>query len=64
MYKYKSHCRFNLLIALQDEILEIRPGEIIESEVELQHDNLVLLEDEKPKKAKLNADKANDRWLR
>jgi hypothetical protein len=61
MYKYKSHCRFNLLIALQDKILEIRPGEIIESEVEVQHDNLVLLEDEKPKKVKLNADKTNDR---
>jgi hypothetical protein len=61
MYTYKSHCRFNLLVALQDKILEIRPGEIIESPIPIEHCNLNLIEEEKPKKVKPNADKTDNR---
>jgi hypothetical protein len=43
MYIYKSHCRFNLLLALQDKIIEVRPGEIIESEYKIDHPNLILV---------------------
>jgi len=31
MYKYKSKCRWNMLIHLENEIIEIRPGELFES---------------------------------
>lgn len=52
MYIYKSHCRFNLLLALQDKIIEVRPGEIIESSCKIDHPNLILIKEEQTKKAK------------
>jgi hypothetical protein len=60
MFKYKSHCRFNLLIALPDKILEVRPGEIVESEVEIAHPNLYFIKEEKINKVKQNADKTTN----
>lgn len=50
MYRYKSHCRFNLLIALKNKILEIRPGEIVEIDFLIDHPNLVLMD--QPKQGK------------
>ena len=31
MYKYKSKCRWNMLLCVDDKIVEIRPGELFES---------------------------------
>mgnify|MGYP003140508338 CR=1 FL=1 len=31
MYKYKSKCRWNMLLHVSGEIMEIRPGELFES---------------------------------
>lgn len=31
MYKYKSKCRWNMLLYLDNKIIEIRPGELFES---------------------------------
>ena len=31
MYKYKSKCRWNMLLHVDGEIVEIRPGELFES---------------------------------
>lgn len=59
MFKYKSHCRFNLLIALQNKIIEVRPGELVVSDVPLDYPNLVLIED--PKKVKANANQTDNR---
>lgn len=51
MYKYKSTCRFKMLIYSGSDILEIRPQQIIESESPLEHPYLRLLEEgEKPKR--------------
>jgi hypothetical protein len=51
MYKYKSTCRFKMLVYSGSDILEIRPQQIIESEVLLDHPYLRLLEEKvKPKK--------------
>ena len=59
MYKYKSTCRFKMLIYSGSDILEIRPQQIIESESLLEHPYLRLIEEEvkskrtyKPRKKK------------
>ena len=59
MYKYKSTCRFKMLIYLGSDILEIRPQQIIESEEVLEHPYLRLIQEEiepkrtyKPRKKK------------
>lgn len=31
MYKYKSKCRWNMLLYLDNDVIEIRPGELFES---------------------------------
>lgn len=43
MYKYKSTCRFKMLVYTDTDILEIRPQQIIESSVEIKHPNLKLI---------------------
>lgn len=35
MFTYKSRCRFQMIILVGDRILEIRPRQIIKSEMEL-----------------------------
>ena len=51
MYKYKSTCRFKMLIYSGSDILEIRPQQVIESESPLKHPYLRLIEEEvKPKR--------------
>ena len=59
MYKYKSTCRFKMLVYSGSDILEIRPQQIIESECLLEHPYLRLIEEEvktkriyKPRKKK------------
>ena len=44
MYKYKSTCRFKMLVYSNSDILEIRPQQIIESSVVLNHPYLQLLD--------------------
>lgn len=43
MYKYKSTCRFKMLVYTDTDILEIRPQQIIESSVEIKHPHLKLI---------------------
>ena len=51
MYKYKSTCRFKMLIYANTDIIEIRPQQVIESLIILDHPYLQLLKDNiKPKK--------------
>ena len=51
MYKYKSTCRFKMLIYANTDIIEIRPQQVIESPISLDHPYLHLVEDPvKPKK--------------
>jgi len=40
MYKYKSTCRFKMLIFVNNNILEIRPNQIITRETPLRHELL------------------------
>jgi len=40
MYKYKSTCRFKMLVYTDTNILEIRPQQIIESLEEINHPHL------------------------
>jgi len=56
MYKYKSTCRFKLLVYSGSEIIEVRPQEIISSKVELTNSYLKLIPKvNKPKKAKVTS---------
>ena len=48
MYKVKS--RFPILICHQDTIMELYPGQEVNIELEIDHPNLTLVEEEKPKK--------------
>ncbi len=50
MYKYQSKCKFRMLTNVGDQILEIRPKQVIESDMLINNDYLVLIED-KPKAA-------------
>ena len=43
MYKYKSTCRFKMLVYSGSEIIEVRPQEIISSGVELKNSYLKLI---------------------
>ena len=45
-FKYKSKCRFTILIVLPDRIMDIRPGQVIELEYKIDHPHLQLLEEE------------------
>ena len=40
VYKYRSTCRFPMLLQVSDSVLEIRPNQVIESEVELIYETL------------------------
>lgn len=44
MYKYKSTCRFKMLVYVGSDILEVRPQEIIESKEALDYPYLKLIE--------------------
>ena len=50
--KYRSKCRFAMVIAVNDEIRQIRPGEVIETNKPLDSPYLELL-DKKTKKARV-----------
>jgi hypothetical protein len=54
MYKYKSTCRFKMLVYTDTSILEIRPQQIIESDQVLNHPYLKQIIIEKPPVAKKN----------
>jgi len=47
MYKYKSTCRFKMLVYTATDILEIRPQQILESVEEIKHPHLKLIEPKK-----------------
>ncbi len=44
MYKYKSTCRFKMLVYAGSDILEIRPQQIIELTEALDHPYLKLID--------------------
>ena len=50
MYKYKSTCRFKMLIYTDSGIVEVRPQQVLEFETTMDHPYLQLIEDAKPKK--------------
>ena len=52
MYKYKSTCRFKMLVYTDTSILEIRPQQIIETSQELNYPYLKEIITEKPPVAK------------
>lgn len=60
MYKYRSSCRFRMLLCVGDEILEIRPKQIIKTKEKLDYPQLVLVEEKKKgrpkKKVELDGD--------
>jgi len=43
MYTYRSKCRWNMLLHVKNEIIEIRPGELFESDVTIQSRHLELI---------------------
>ena len=47
MYKYRSSCRFRMLLCVGDDILEIRPKQIIKTKEKLNYPQLVLVEEKK-----------------
>lgn len=46
MFKYRSRCRFTILIALEDKIIEIFPGQEIFLVHEIEYPSLELIEPE------------------
>jgi len=48
MYTYKSTCRFKMLVYSGSNILEIRPQQVISSDITIDHPYLKLIN--KPKK--------------
>jgi len=44
MYKYKSKCRWNMLLHVDEEVVEIRPGELFKSKKEIKSRYLDLIE--------------------
>lgn len=50
MYKYQSKCKFRMLTTIGDNIVEIRPKQIIHSTKEIDNPYLVLIVPEEPKR--------------
>jgi hypothetical protein len=48
-YKYRSTCRFSMLLDVDGDLIQIRPNQIIESTSELNYEYLKRIE-EKPKR--------------
>ena len=51
MYKYKSTCRFKMLVFSGKEILEVRPQEVISSKTKLDNSYLKLIPEVNKKKS-------------
>ena len=47
MYKYRSKCRWNMLLYVNDDIVEIRPGELFEAGHTIESRHLELVEEKK-----------------
>ena len=47
-YKYRSTCRFSMLLDLGGDLVQVRPNQVIESDKELNYEYLKRIED-KPK---------------
>lgn len=62
-YKYRSTSRFPVLIVLNDTFVEVRPNQVIESEVELGNSNLKLIEPEPAKPRKPRRKRSGDNNL-
>ena len=43
MYKYRSKCRWNMLLHIDGEVIEIRPGELFESKTLVSSRNLEII---------------------
>ena len=54
MYKYRSKCRWNMLLHIDGEVIEIRPGELFESKtlVDSRYLNVIEQDKDEPKKKK------------
>ena len=50
MYKYRSKCRWNMLLHIDGEVIEIRPGEQFKSKKEVESRFLELLNQSKGRK--------------
>ena len=50
MYKYRSRCRWNMLLHIDGEVIEIRPGELFESKTLVSSRNLEIISKPKEKK--------------
>lgn len=44
MFRYKSKCRWNMLLFIDGEVVEIRPGEFLESKTPAESRYLKLIE--------------------
>jgi hypothetical protein len=45
MFLYKSKCRFPFLIAVNNQVIEVFPNQVLESNELLNFPNLILMED-------------------
>ena len=55
--KYRSTCRFSMLAYIDDRIVQLRPGEIIESRTEINYPFLVPIKKKKKPVSKVNKEK-------
>jgi len=46
MFKYRSKCRWNMLLCIDGEVIEIRPSELFESKTLVESRYLELIEEE------------------
>lgn len=49
MYKYRSKCRWNMLLHIDGEVIEIRPGEMFKSKAPVESRFLEVLKEPKPR---------------
>jgi len=63
MFKYKSRCRFTILIALKNGILEIYPGQEIMTEELIDYPSLeLILPDEERQEVKSIKKRIREAW--
>ena len=63
MFKYKSRCRFTILIALRNRILEIHPGQELTLEDRIDYPSLeLILPEEQRKEVKSIKKRISEAW--
>jgi len=62
-YKYRSTCRFPVLLEISNELVQVRPNQVVESDTELKYSMLkeIVSEPVKPRRTRRKKEDSDGR---